>query len=449
MLLGRENYNIYIRNEFPKYLEEFYDKMLTPFEGKVTKVEVTEDDRLISYYVDNDLTCNFYFEVFYKLKDKNDKLRDQPSFIITVPKLLTSVWVIKGGIRVPVLFMDSDYNIRSYSSSFTIDNDRKIMFENQVFKYTVGTGFDREFKEVPYSEVDHLPIELRQLSDYQSVKLAVKLKEKTPSNGYVLTGKLCQKIQDKFQGYQDQFEDFILDKKLLSPHMSLLQHIRANMNDRDGLRSNIRKKLYRYRKLYAKDLQAKINRFFAMQSDSVLSVQNPSSNNMLNFSTVSSKLVIDKTRTFFNESFADLIDVARTPESVGNVNKNNDLNVCTVVEEDGSFSIKCYDINFKPIKIPYYKYYDGKVIQWDSVDYILEKVQVPLTYKWRGQKMQSTKLDSSFIIDAKPDEKLSITSRNVPMMNHSDSVRSGSLAGNMIDTDGCHVKIIQSKESNP
>ena len=63
--------------------------------------------------------------------------------------------------------------------------------------------------------------------------------------------------------------------------------------------------------------------------------------------------------------------------------------------------------------------------------------------------MQGTKLDSSFIIDAKPDEKLSITSRNVPMMNHSDSVRSGSLAGNMIDTDGCHVKIIQSKELNP
>lgn len=424
MLLGRENYNSYIRSEFPKYLTKLYNFILEPVKGTITSISVTEDDKLISYYVDNGLTCNFTFKIKYKIDGKV-----KPDFEITVPKLLTSVWIIKGGIRVPVTFLVSDYDIRTYSESFSFDYDRKLIYNSRMYQYKDPSN-PFEFLEVPIDKIESVPKELRLLNDFQSTKLAIKLDEPTPKNGYIITEELCDRLIEKFTGVKDQYDDFILDKRVTSPHLSLEKHLTAN---RKELRSEMRKKLYRYNKLYAKDLQNKINRFFAMQSDSVMSVQNPASNNMINFSTVSAKLVLDKERTFFNESFADLIDVAKTPESVGNVNKNNELNVCTVVEEDGSFSIKCYDSKFNPIKVPYYKYYDSKVILEDSVDYIQHEVKHSFNYKYRGKRFLSSHLDSSYLIDAKPDDKLSLSTRNIPMVNHTDSVRAGSLGGNMVN----------------
>lgn len=441
-LLGRENYNSYLRDEFPKYLKKVYDDVLSFAEGggEVTKIDVTEDDRLVSYYVDNKQTCNFHYNIYYKINGE-----EKPPFEITVPKLLTSVFVIRGGIRVPVNFMTNDYDIRSFSPTFSFDYDRKLDFETDIFKYRVrDESFD--LQECTVDEVDKLPTKVRQLNEYQSTKLAIKLGEPTPKNGYVITSELCRKIKQKFNGVWDQNDDFILDKRITSPHLSLVQHIRDNLSGLEGIRPLTKRKMFRYGKLYGKDMQRKIDKFYSMQSDSLLSVQNPASSNMINFSTVSSKLVIDKEKVFFNDTFSDLIDVVRTPESVGNVNKNNELNVCTVVEEDGSFSIRCYDTDFKPIVVPYYKYYDQKVILEDSVDYILEKINIPFNYKYRGKKYKGTKVDKDCIIDAKPDDKLSISVRGIPMVNHTDSVRSGmgaSMSNQAIELLNPEVPIVQ------
>jgi hypothetical protein len=441
-LLGRENYNSYLREKFPKYLKQIFDKVLSSAEegGEVTKIDVTEDENLVSYYVDNKQTCCFHYEIHYKINGE-----EKPPFEVQVPKLLTSVFIIRGGIRVPVNYMTNDNDIRSFSPTFSFDYDRKLDFETDVFRYKDRED-DFEWKEVPLDELDKLPANLLALNEKQSTKLAIKLGEPTPKKGYTITAPLCRKIKEKFNGVWDQGDDFILDKRITSPHLSLREHIRQNLHGLEGIIPLTRRKMFRYGKLYGKDIQRKIDKFFSMQSDSLLSVQNPASSNMINFSTVSSKLVIDKEKVFFNDTFSDLIDVIRTPESVGNVNKNNELNVCTVVEEDGNFSIRCYDYQFKPITIPYYKYYDSKVILEDSVDYITEEIKNPFNYKYRGKKYRGTFVDKDCIIDAKPDDKLSISVRGIPMVNHTDSVRSGmgaSMSNQAIELLNPELPIVQ------
>jgi hypothetical protein len=90
--------------------------------------------------------------------------------------------------------------------------------------------------------------------------------------------------------------------------------------------------------------------------------------------------------------------------------------------------MRCYDKNLNKIVLPYIDYFDSNIIDNQSYDYILNKFKDEnnIIVRRRGNIIGSfnkSNLPKDYIIDAKADEKLSPSTRNVPMINHTDSIR--------------------------
>jgi hypothetical protein len=234
-----------------------------------------------------------------------------------------------------------------------------------------------------------------------------------------ITKELLQFIKLNFEGKSDKLDDFILDKRILTVQNALVKHLNSGQVRREvsgRVTSTLHKGV-----VYAAELQKAINTFFRRGGGSI---DDPSKINSLTFSSYSTRIKLGES-TQYNKGMADLIDPIRTPENA-NVNIINELNVCTFIGENGEFWIRCYDDSFEPITIPYIDYYDAFVVDDSSVDYVNKKFKSDkVVLKSRGQKLTISvdDLPMEYIIDASADEKLSYSTRNIPMLNYADSVR--------------------------
>lgn len=128
----------------------------------------------------------------------------------------------------------------------------------------------------------------------------------------------------------------------------------------------------------------------------------------------------DKVKNFIYS----LVDIADTPIN-NNTNLQNSLTVsCHITDDDVLFDV--YDTNFVKITIKYIDYLNKKVAASEYVDYETNTLkpdkdgQVEVKYRMKRKMVPVEEVE---LIDLHPDYRLSSTTRRIPFVNYTDSVR--------------------------
>lgn len=108
-----------------------------------------------------------------------------------------------------------------------------------------------------------------------------------------------------------------------------------------------------------------------------------------------------------------------------NTNLQNSLTISTHLTDEGVL-FDVYDKDFKKITIEYLDYLNSKVVASEYVDYdtniIKPNDQGLIEVKHRMKRKMVSK-DDYDLIDLHPDYRLSSTTRRIPFVNMTDSVR--------------------------
>ena len=416
-------YNEHITEKFPELITEIYNYVLSRiYKDNARIIDISLDDEYkknITHYIDNKLTLNFIFNILYTLDGEN-KLDLQ----IKVPRMINGVFVINGKIKTPVYLLDKEYTLKYYKNKFIFNHSLKYFYDTDTV-----IKINEEKEEVSYTIEEFHDLKEFITDEKLCTRLCIKLDIPTQIPIHI-SKPLLLSIKDKFNEDTASFyDDFFLDKKIKTVQKSLLEHI--SLNKRNINFSDIGK-LSRFKKLYNTQIQKHIKSHFNSDSKSYLSIQVPTKINSMNFISSINRVIMNTSISLYDPSFTDIIDPSRTPENK-NINRINELNVCAHIDKESEIHIDIYDLNFNSARLIYYKYYDSKIITYDSVNYITRKI-IPdknnkVKYKYRGKYLyvdyKNLDKEGFLFIDSHPDDKLSVSSRNIPMINNTDSVRIG------------------------
>lgn len=410
------SYNFYIENKLPEILTYYYNTPLRKRGYEVVNVSVVHPKIELSKAIELEQTYNYNLLLEYQNIETGE--RPEP-IVIEVPKMVNDSFIIFGKYKTPTLMLDNDKNARFYESQFVIDSDKTFNYETGLFKYLNSNG---EEVIVDVNAIDELPEEARQVE--KSILKKIEIKFNLPAPIKELTKDILIQAKDRFAGYNDKVEDHILDKKVLTVQAGLVNFLKSHKKE---VYTRIASDLPRRGKIYASEMNKYIRAFFSRGG----MIDNPSKVNSLTFSALSRRIKLSE-YTEYNRSLVDIIDPIRTPENA-NANIVNELNVCSVIDEDGGISIRVFDPSFNPVVIPYIDYFDSYIIDNQSVDYVNKKIEPKVKVRRRGEVIGVYKLSEvpkPYYIDASADDKLSYSTRRIPMINYTDSIRV-SMGGNM------------------
>ena len=410
------SYNFYIENKLPEILTSYYNTPLRKRGYEVVNVSVVHPKIELSKAIELEQTYNYNLLLEYQNIETGE--RPEP-IVIEVPKMVNDSLIIFGKYKTPTLILDNDKNARFYESQFVIDSDKTFNYETGLFKYLNSNG---EEVIVDVNTIDELPEEARQVE--KSILKKIEIKFNLPAPIKELTKDILIQAKDRFAGYNDKVEDHILDKKVLTVQAGLVNFLKSHKKE---VYTRIASDLPRRGKIYASEMNKYIRAFFSRGG----MIDNPSKVNSLTFSALSRRIKLSE-YTEYNRSLVDIIDPIRTPENA-NANIVNELNVCSVIDEDGGISIRVFDPSFNPVVIPYIDYFDSYIIDNQSVDYVNKKIEPKVKVRRRGEVIGEYKLSEvpkPYYIDASADDKLSYSTRRIPMINYTDSIRV-SMGGNM------------------
>ena len=410
------SYNFYIENKLPEILTSYYNTPLRKRGYEVVNVSVVHPKIELSKAIELEQTYNYNLLLEYQNIETGE--RPEP-IVIEVPKMVNDSFIIFGKYKTPTLMLDNDKNARFYESQFVIDSDKTFNYETGLFKYLNSNG---EEVIVDVNAIDELPEEARQVE--KNILKKIEIKFNLPAPIKELTKDILIQAKDRFAGYNDKAIDHILDKKVLTVQAGLVNFLKSHKKE---VYTRIASDLPRRGKIYASEMNKYIRAFFSRGG----MIDNPSKVNSLTFSALSRRIKLSE-YTEYNRSLVDIIDPIRTPENA-NANIVNELNVCSVIDEDGGISIRVFDPSFNPVVIPYIDYFDSYIIDNQSVDYVNKKVEPKVKVRRRGEVIGEYKLSEvpkPYYIDASADDKLSYSTRRIPMINYTDSIRV-SMGGNM------------------
>lgn len=401
-----ENYNSYnnsILNKTRELIERRFNEIDYAGNLKISPIEVKDNTFPdLHYYVSRGETAAF--DLYFSYVDLLGVTRQ---LNIRVPKLMDNVFVINGKYRAPIITMTGDKECRFREGVILFDRFTTYTEAgNQIRFFDIATN---EFSSVEATEDNLLAYaSFLTLKDTFVKKLSVKLDRDCPPT---ITRDL---IEACLEYGSDVRKDFILDKKLVTADESFYNYLN---DSRQNFLKVSRSKLRMNKKLFNRDMQNLIDKFFNLQSAQGLSVQVPSGINPLSFDSLRNKVVISD-KVSYNSSFVDLIDPINTPEN-NNVNKLNELNQGVRID-GGVIFITCFTKNFELVEISYLDYLNSKVLKNRSADYVNKKVKSEVFIKYRGSDYEGTDFD---YIEPRPDMMLSTTTRRIPMINYSDSIR--------------------------
>lgn len=410
------SYNFFIENRLPEILTSYYNSPLNKRGFEVVNISVVHPKVELSRAIELEQTYNYELLLSYTNRETGEM--PEP-IVIEVPKMVNDSFIIFGKYKTPTLMLDNDRNARFYETQFVIDPDKTFNYETGLFKY-----IDSEGNEVviDVNAIEELPEEARKVDKSILKKIEIKFNLDKPINE--LTKDLLIQAKERFAGYNDKVEDHILDKKVLTVQAGLVNFIKSHKKE---IYTRIASDLPRRGKIYASEMNKYIRKFFSHGG----MIDNPSKVNSLTFSALSRRIKLSE-YTEYNRSLVDIIDPIRTPENA-NANIVNELNVCSVIDEDGGISIRVHELDFKPIVLPYIDYFDAYIIDNQSVDYVNKKINPKVKVRRRGEVIGEYKLSEvpkPCYIDASADDKLSYSTRRIPMINYTDSIRV-SMGGNM------------------
>lgn len=432
------NFNQYFKNTGVNIIvDRFFNNVdyYNP-DYKITNLKyniVEEPPHQASYYIENGLTATHKVQIEYTLNDE-DTVRYSE---FEVPKEIDGAFIIEGAYRVSTNRLGSDYDCRikmsgtgNYRVNFDFNRYYDIQKQELVLKkINPDLGISDKSKSIPFNEIDSFleedpkNKELLRLSDRQIKKLMIKLDlDYKPE---FITSKL---IQECLAYGDDRLRDLIIDKTIESVPTSFMQYIFRDNNGKNyySARRRITTYFTKYNKLQDQ-ITAITNlcfRFWKGTKDAKSSdLQVPPGVNAINLEAIGNKITIPES-VAYNKTFSDLIDIADTPIN-NNTNLQNSLTVSTHITDD-KVLFDVYNLDFQKITIEYIDYLNCKVCASEYVDYE-KKVMKPnednmVEVKYRmGRRM--VPIDEVQLIDLHPDYRLSETTRRIPFVNYTDSVR--------------------------
>lgn len=429
------NFNQYFRNTGAKIIVDRFFNNVDAYnsEAKITNLTfsfVEEPPYPASYYIENGLTATHKIKLEYTVNNDGELRYSE----FEVPKEIDGAFIIEGAYRISTNKLGSDYDCRIKMSGtgdhiINFDFDRKYDIEKGVLKIkkiNPDLGISDKPMEFKLDEIDNLTGELKEvlkLSEKQTKKFMVKLDlDYKPE---YISKKL---IEDCLAFGDDRLRDLIVDKTIESVPSGFMQYIFRNNNGRNYFAA--RRRITSYWTKYGK-LQDQITaistlafRYFKGSADSKGSdLQVPPGVNPINLQSLSNKITIPSS-VAFNSSYTDLIDIADTPIN-NNTNLQNALTVSThITDEDVLFDV--YDPEWKVITIPYLDYLNKKVCTSEYVNYETNTIMpdkdgmVECKYRMKRKMFPVGEVE---LIDLHPDYRLSETTRRIPFVNYTDSVR--------------------------
>lgn len=405
------------------------DEYNTKYKITNMKYEIVEEEEThpASYYLENGLTYSFNIRITYDLN--NDGEIRETGF--EVPKEIDGTFIIDGAYRVSTNKLGSDYDCRinmseSKEQYINFDYDRKYFIKKKSLRIRKisDSGTPESTVEIPYDKLDEYENqELLRLTPKQTKKFEIKLD--LPYTPEFITRQL---IDDAIAFGDDHVKDLIIDKTIDSVAQGFMQFIFRDNNRRNyyPIRNGIRTYFAKFNRLQDQinTLTSLAYRFFKGNSGATSKeIQVPPGINALNLESIKTKITVPET-VAINSTMTDLIDLADTPINQ-NTNLQNSLTVSTHVTDEGVF-FDVYDPNFQKITIDYIDYLNKKVVASEYVDYDNNKI-VPdekgmIEVKHR-MKRKKVKADDYDLIDLHPDYRLSSSSRRIPFLNQTDSVR--------------------------
>jgi hypothetical protein len=430
-------FNEYFKNTGAKIIvDRFFDGADTYNKKyKITNIDyeiLDEPPYPASYYIENELTASVKVQVKYITN--NDGAWKFCTF--EIPREVDGAFIIDGSYRIQYNKLSPDFDCRIRMSGtgtyiINFDFDRQYDIEKKVLKIKKSYQSTDPMKkdiEIKYDDIDSLEgdkKELLRLTDRQQKKFQIKLDiDYKPE--YIST----KLINDCLAFGDDRLKDLIIDKQIENVSTGLMQFLFKSNNRRNFYAA--KRKMADYFLKYNR-IQDEVNpittlafRYFkgtqeTRKGDS--SIQVPPGINAINLASIGDKITISET-TAFNTTFTDLIDLADTPIN-NNTNKQNSLTVSThVTDNDVLFDV--FDKTFTKITIPYIDYLNSKVCASEFVNYETRSLKpdkdgnVVVKYRMKRKVVPASEID---LIDLHPDYRLSSTTRRIPFINSTDSVR--------------------------
>lgn len=358
--------------------------------------------------------------------------------VLRIPRIINGVFVIEGDLRIPTSTLGNSTNCRVSESSIIINRDLRFdyiknrpdpmtgwLFPNlppDAIKYKVFV-IDDELNELSFECTKELMEdrpEFFKLDKESKLKLMIKLDLNKPPE--YLTFDLLTSLAKLGS---DRYTDNIIDKVVLTTADNLMSCL-YRFKTRSNILKNMRSKFYSTGTIFLTNIQSAISKYFKVADESSIDI--PQKVNPLIFDSLRYKIIFPDYLAY-NSTFVDIVDPVNTPIN-NNVNRLNELNVCSSIK-NGYIFIKCYDAKTgEKVELPYLEYLTKNVLSNECYDYENSKIIEGLaeyTYKTRQKvyKVNSLSEISLDLIEPSPDEKLSPTTRLIPMINSSDPARLG------------------------
>lgn len=423
------NFNEYFRSTgLKRMVTEFLDGIDSYSNSKITKLSYKIRDDLnypANYYIENKLTAEF--KVLIEYEQNGDGIIKESE--LSVPKEVEGAFIMNGAYRISTATLGRDFECRIYNQGtggrgITFDYNRRFDFDRDTLLITnidPNLGFINEKSlEIPINEIDNVSgdkKELLRLTEKQRKKFQIKLD--LDYDPEFISERL---IKDCIALGDDRVHDYIIDKTIDTVSSSFMQYLFTADKRKNfyTTKSKLRSNYTRYGRINMSYLTSLCNKYFRKGS---AELQIPPGINPLNLDSFKSKIQINPS-VAYNPTMSDLIDIADTPIN-GNTNLQNSLTVSTHVTDEGIL-FDVYDKNFNKITIDYTDYLNSKVVASEYVNYDTSEVvpndegKIEVKYRMRRKIVEKDDYD---LIDLPPDYRLSSTSRRIPFINFTDSVR--------------------------
>ena len=427
------NFNQYLRSKGADMIvTRFFNGADLFTEEKITNLtwNIPEpEDKPASYYIEHQLTAVTVVKLEYTIDNGKEKYYSQ----FEVPREIDGAFIIEGAYRIATNTLNSnwwDCRINTtgkppYCVNF--DLQRKYDIPKKVLKvkvpdpllgYSSGTT-----KEIALDDIDKFENrELLKLTEEQTKKLEIKLD--LPYTPEYITKQL---IEECIAFGDDRYKDLIIDKTIESVPTGFMRFL-----FKQGNYISIRQAINSYwtkKKILQEEINVLSNlcvRYFKGSSDTSKGssdIQVSPGINAINLNSIGSKIQVGQS-VAINTTMLDLIDVGDTPINQ-NVNKQNSLTVSTHITDDGVL-FDVFDTNFTKITIKYLDYLNKKVCASEYVDYETNQIKpdsegnVVAKYRMKRITIPASEVE---LIDLHPDYRLSATTRRIPFINYTDSVR--------------------------
>lgn len=423
------NFNEYFRSTgLKRMVTEFLDGIDSYSNSKITKLSYKIRDDLnypANYYIENKLTAEF--KVLIEYEQNGDGIIKESE--LSVPKEVEGAFIMNGAYRISTATLGRDFECRIYNQGtggrgITFDYNRRFDFDRDTLLITnidPNLGFINEKSlEIHINEIDNVSgdkKELLRLTEKQRKKFQIKLD--LDYDPEFISERL---IKDCIALGDDRVHDYIIDKTIDTVSSSFMQYLFTADKRKNfyTTKSKLRSNYTRYGRINMSYLTSLCNKYFRKGS---AELQIPPGINPLNLDSFKSKIQINPS-VAYNPTMSDLIDIADTPIN-GNTNLQNSLTVSTHVTDEGIL-FDVYDKNFNKITIDYTDYLNSKVVASEYVNYDTSEVvpndegKIEVKYRMRRKIVEKDDYD---LIDLPPDYRLSSTSRRIPFINFTDSVR--------------------------